>query len=305
MTDRKYLGESILVLVTLIWGATFAIIKTALIDVSPMLFISIRFSFALLILLPFVLKIFKNVNKAAIMGGAILGLSYFLGFATQTAGLRYTSATKSAFITGTFVLFIPLFQYLLEKKAPGKGNIIGIVLVLLGLIFLSSKGNSFFDIFNEIGGNFNVGDFLTLLCAFNFAFYVVYLDIVTRKFSFMPLVFMQIAVTAVGSIIFAIIFNIANIETPFLNLSSPVIGALLYTSILSTVLTTIMQTRFQKTVSPAKAGVILSLEPLFAAIIAFFMLHEKISNFGVLGCLLIFSGLLASELMDKPEAIYE
>src|SRR3990172_4066949 len=116
---KKYTGESALILVTLIWGATFAIIKTALEDISPMLFITIRFAVSTLIILPFVYKILKNLNRSAVIGGTILGLVYFLGFASQTAGLKYTTATKSAFITGTFVLFIPLFQLLLEKKSPG------------------------------------------------------------------------------------------------------------------------------------------------------------------------------------------
>ncbi|MFO7445501.1 MAG: DMT family transporter, partial [Ignavibacteriaceae bacterium] len=127
---NKYLGEGALIIVTMIWGATFVIIKTALADISPMMFISLRFSIAALILLPFLFKILKNVPRAAIVCGFFLGLTYFLGFAAQTAGLKYTSATKSAFITGTFILFIPLFQFFFEKKAPGKGNLIGVLLVL-------------------------------------------------------------------------------------------------------------------------------------------------------------------------------
>ena len=87
----------------------------------------------------------------------ILGLLYFGGFAAQTIGLNYTSATKSAFITGTFVIFTPIFQIIIEKKLPSKGNIIGIILVAGGLIFLSSKGTHFLDIIHELGTNFNVG----------------------------------------------------------------------------------------------------------------------------------------------------
>jgi len=301
MFSSKYRGEAILLFVTLIWGATFAIIKNALVSISPMMFISFRFGFALLLLLPFWGKIKKHFPKELLIPGIILGLSYLFGFAAQTAGLKFTSATKSAFITGTFILYIPLFQLLMEKRAPGKGSIIGVILVLSGLIILSGKGNSLFAIFSEIGSGFNTGDFLTMLCAFNYGFYVVYLDKVTKKFDFLPLVFMQVAVTAVGSVLFAFLFNLTGIETPSFVFNEKVIFALLYTAVLSTILTTTLQTKYQKTTTPTRAGIIFSFEPIFATIIAFFTLHEKISNFGLLGCFLIFSGLLASELIDKRE----
>jgi drug/metabolite transporter (DMT)-like permease len=301
MFTSKYRGEVILLLVTLIWGATFAIIKNALVSISPMMFLTFRFSIALLILLPFWGKIKRHLSKELLIPGFILGLSYFFGFASQTAGLKFTSATKSAFITGTFILYIPLFQLLLEKRAPGRGSIIGVILVLCGLIILSSRGDSLFAIFTEIGSGFNTGDFLTMLCAFNYGFYVVYLDKVTKQFDFFPVVFMQVAVTAAGAVLFAVVFNAAGIEKPVFTFNGDVIFALFYTSVLSTVLTTSLQTKYQKTTTPTKAGIIFSFEPIFASILAFFMLHEKISNFGLLGCILIFSGLLASELIDKRE----
>src|ERR1035437_354756 len=137
---KKYTGESALLFTTLIWGGTFAIIKTALGSISPMMFLSFRFSVAAILILPFVFGRLKRLDASAIKGGLILGLLYFGGFTAQTLGLKYTSAIKSAFITGTFVIFTPLFQILIEKKLPSKGNIIGIILVAGGLIFLSSRG---------------------------------------------------------------------------------------------------------------------------------------------------------------------
>ena len=296
---KKYIGESALLLNTVIWGATFAIIKGALDDVSPMVFISLRFTIAALILLPFIFGTFKKYNKALVFGGALLGLFYFLGFATQTIGLNYTTATKSGFITGTFIVFTPLFQLLIEKRKPSRVNIVGIVLAFLGLVFLSAKGTSFLNIFSELGKNFNLGDFLTLLCAMFFALYLVYMDIISRKFDYMPLVFIQIAVTGVGGIITAILFSASGVETIRFSLNSNIIFAVLYTSILATILTTILQTKFQKVVTPSKAGIIFSFEPIFAALFAFFALSEKISNFGLIGCALIFAGLFVTEVFDK------
>lgn len=296
---NKFRGEGALLLMTLIWGGTFAIIKNALHDASPMVFVSFRFALAALILLPFVKIIFKNSHSKELKGGLILGVIYFIGFALQTVGLNYTTATKSGFITGTFVIFTPILQIFIEKKMPSRANIIGAGLVVLGLIFLSSKGESLFDIFNELGSNFNVGDFFTLLCAIFFALYLVYVDIISKKFDYMPLTFIQISVTAVGGIVAVGVLGLFNFEPIRLTVTTNLVGAILYTSILATIITTIIQTKYQKVVTPTKAGIIFSFEPIFAATLAFFMLKESITPFGIVGCIFIFAGLLVTELLDK------
>ena len=296
---KKYSGESILLFVTLIWGATFVIIKVALQSVSPILFVTIRFSFATLLLLPFMSKVFKNMNKELITGGILLGLMYFLGFTSQTIGLKYTSATKSGFITGSFILFTPVFQLMFEKKKPSGTNLIGVVFVILGLIFLSSKGASIWDIFHEIGSGFNTGDFFTLLCAIAYAAYLVYLDIISKKQNFLPLVFLQISVTAVCGLFLTLFLSVTNIEPVEFSFNNNVLFAFLYTSILATILTTTLQTKYQKVVTPTKAGIIFSFEPVFAAVFAYFIINERISHFGFLGGILIFTGLLVTEFFNK------
>jgi drug/metabolite transporter (DMT)-like permease len=263
-----------------------------------MMFLTFRFSIATIIFLPFVFGRLEKLDKESIKRGLILGFLYFGGFASQTLGLNYTSATKSAFITGTFVIFTPIFQIIIEKKLPTKGNIIGIILVAGGLIFLSSRGTHFLDVIHELGTNFNIGDYLTLVCAVFYSLYIVYLDIVSKKIDTLSLVFMQIAVTAAGAIAGAMIFDATGIETVKFILNKDVIFAVIYTSILATILTTTLQTKFQKYTTPAKAGIIFSFEPIFASVVAFFLLSEKISNFGLIGCVFIFCGLLISEVMD-------
>lgn len=296
---KKYANEGILIIITIIWGGAFPAVKMALDYAQPMVFLSLRFSFALLLLLPFITKIFSSFPKGLFKAGIILGLLYFFGFAFQTAGLKYTTATKSGFITGTFVIFTPIFQMIIEKRRPTKASIFGIAFVILGLVFLSSSGNSVLDFIEEIGSNFNFGDFLTLICAIFYSLYIVYLDIVSKKFEIMPLVFFQIAVTAIGAIILALFFSSLNIESMHVNFKAALIITILYTAILSTILTTILQTKYQKFISPTRAGIIFSLEPIFSAIFAFFILNEKISIFGGIGCLLIFSGLLVSEIFQS------
>jgi drug/metabolite transporter (DMT)-like permease len=296
---KKYLSEGSLLFITIIWGATFVIIKGALSEITPMLFIAVRFTLAAVLLFPFFFRSVLNSSKETIKDGLILGVIYFLGFATQTIGLQYTTATKSAFITGTFVLFTPIFQLIFEKKIPGKGNLIGILFVILGLIFLSSKGENALDVFSEIGSGFNIGDFFTLICAVFFAMYLVYLDISSKKHDYKPLVFIQISLTGLLGIISALFVSATGLQTEKLIINSSLIFAIIYTSVFATIIASTIQTKFQKVVTPTKAGIILSFEPIFSAIFAFFILTEKISNFAALGCTLIFLGLLVAEIFDK------
>lgn len=296
---KKYFGESALLFNTVIWGATFALIKGALDDSSPMVFVALRFGLAALLLFPFIYKQLFKVDKQTLIAGSILGFFFFSGFATQTIGLNYTTATKSGFITGTFVVFIPILQLIIEKRKPRWFNLVSIMLVVVGLILLSSRGDHFIDLLNELGSDFNIGDFLTLLCAILFAFQVVYVDVFTKKHPYMPMVFMQLFITGMGGIIFAIFFSVLNIETIKLNLSSNLIFAVLYTALFASILATVIQLKYQKVVSPTKAGIIYSFEPIMAALFAYFLLSEKISNFGLLGGLFIFFGLLFSEFMES------
>ena len=295
---KKYFGEGALLFNTLIWGGTFALIKSAFEDISPSLFLALRFSIATLLLLPFIFKVLRNVNKQTIVAGSILGIFYFTGFAAQSVGLNLTTATKSGFITGTFVVFIPILQLIIEKRIPKWFNVLSVILVLLGLIMLSSRGEKVFEFFSQLGSDFNFGDFFTLICALLFAFQVVYVDVFTKKYDYLPMVFIQLFITGLGGFLLAGIFSVTGIELIKFNFSNNIIFALLYTSVFASILATIIQLKFQKNVSPTKAGIIFSIEPIFAAIFAYFLLNEKISNFGLIGCVLIFAGLIISEVLS-------
>lgn len=296
--DFKYYAEFMLLIVTLLWGATFTIVKESLNNSSPILFISLRFSLASLFLIPFIIKNKVYISKSSVKAGFVLGILMFFSFAAQTIGLKYTTATKSGFITGSLVVMIPMFQIIIEKKKPSLGAFIGVALVFVGILFLSSGGNSIFTFLEDIGANFNVGDFFTLVCAILFAIHVVYLDVFSKKENTFVLFSFQIFTTAIFGIIFTFMLSLANYEKIHFVFSESLIFGLLYTSIFATLITTSLQTKYQKSVSPTKAGLIYSFEPIFAALIAFFALSEKITNFGLLGCALIFLGLISSELIE-------
>jgi len=296
-SKTKYKSEAILLLVTILWGGTFVIVKEALNDISSMAFLFARFSIAGIILLPFMRK--RNFTKQNILPGIFLGALLFAEFAVQTIGLKFTSATKSGFLTGTAVIMVPLLQVLIEKRKPTKGVIIGTILVLIGISFLSSGGSSILNLFSDIGSNFNLGDFLTLISALFFALYIIYLDIETSKHDFRVLLFLQFITTSFLAEIFLFLFSATNLEPIKIDLTQNLIFAVAYTSIFATLLATALQTKYQKDVTPAKAGIIFSFEPIFSAIFAFFILGEIITNFGYFGAALIVLGLLISELYEN------
>ncbi len=297
--SSRTLGISALFLTTLIWGGTFTIVKVVLNDISSMLFIGLRFLVASLIILPFAFYKLKKIDRQQFKMGLILGFLLFIGFAFQTVGLKYTTASKSGFVTGSAVMFIPLIQFLIERVKPSLAQIIGSFIVLIGLVFLSVSGSSLSNFFEELGGNFNIGDFLTLLCAISYAMYVIYLDLTSRKVDVLNLVFMQIFVTSVLAFIFSFFLAGINFEEVKFNLTKELLFGLLYTSILATVITTLLQTKYQKEVSPTNAGIIFSFEPVFAAIIAVIFLGDVISGFTTAGCILIFTGLIVSEVIGQ------
>jgi drug/metabolite transporter (DMT)-like permease len=287
-----------MVVVTLFWGATFVIIKESLEDTSPMLFIATRFTIASILITPFLFKYKNHFNKNSVIAGLVLGVILFISFATQTVGLKSTSATKSSFFTSTAVVMVPFLQLFISKRKPTAGSISGVLLVTAGITFFSSSGQSLNEFIGEIGGDFNIGDVLTLACAFFFALYIVYLDGISKKYNFWVLTIMQIYVTAVLALLCAIIFSAGNIETAKFDLTLNLIIGILYTAIFATFMSTILQTKYQKLIAPTKAGLIFTLEPVFAAIFAFFAISEKISNLGFIGAVLIFAGLITSEILD-------
>lgn len=289
-------AEFFLLLTALIWGGTFSLIKAALDDVSAMVFVSLRFGLASLILFFVFRSSLKGVGKQNIKDGAVLGFLLFAGFITQTLGLKETTATKSAFITGTFVVLTPIFQVLIEKRIPSLINIVGIIVVFTGIAFLSSKGDSAFDIFNELGSNFTFGDFLTFLCAIFYALYIVYLDIISSRNDYKFLTFFQIFVTLILSVISIPLLHITNVEYAYINPSELVIFAILYTALFATIITTMLQTKYQRGVTPTKAGIIFSFEPIFAALFAYIFLSEIPGFAGIIGAVLIFTGIIITEI---------
>jgi drug/metabolite transporter (DMT)-like permease len=279
--NSKTRAELFLLSITLIWGSTFALSKYLLDTISPLFYIGVRFSLALVIFAVLAYGRVIATTKDAFIKGGILGVLLFSGFAAQTIGLQYTGASKSAFITGMMVVFTPICQIVIERRAPKVGNIIGILLVMIGLYLLTSPA----------GSEFNLGDGLNLLCAITFALYIVYLDVFSKGQDPVHLTVAQFVVCAVLGLIAAFLFEPVRFHP-----TAGAYGALLYLTIFATVIALFVQTRYQKDTTPTRSAVIFSIEPVLAAGFAYVVLGEVLGTAGMVGGGLIVGGVLVSEL---------
>lgn len=281
--STKARGELMLFLITFIWGSTFVTGKIVLAQVSPLQMMVIRFSLSSVIFLALGGRRIFPVSWASVIKAGFLGLLLFLGFAAQTVGLQWTTASKSAFITGMMVVFVPVLQVLVERRAPKIGNILGIVVVAVGLWLMTSPE----------GGSFNGGDALTLLCAFFFTGYIVYLDMISHEMTALQLTFLHITAAGILSIVAALF-----VDSLRFSVTSQGVLLLLYLTLFSTVLTTLVQTRFQKETTPTRAAIIFTVEPVVASLLAYAVLGERLGVAGAIGGALIVAGVLVSELSD-------
>jgi drug/metabolite transporter (DMT)-like permease len=281
-------AELLLLLVTMIWGGTFPIIKSIVEVTPPFLFVSYRFGIALLIAVIIWRKFLKGFSKVEVRQGTILGLLYGIGFLLQAFGLTLTSASKSGFVTGSTVIFVPFAYWILERKKISPWHIAGVIIVLFGLWIFT----------NPQIDNINYGDVLTLVSAMFWAFYIPYLDKImtdtndaTAKSA--RLIMMQFLVTGIIGVWAHLIFEHGTFKTI---LSLGLIGALFYTAVFATVIATGIQTRYQHYTTPVKAALIFSLEPVFAAILAVMFIDDPMGARELWGGGIVIAGVLLAEL---------
>ncbi len=287
---QKRKGELILLLITMIWGGTFLFTKNGLNSVSPFIFIIFRFSIALVLTIIFFNKKLLSINSTIAKQGFILGVYFGSGFMLQTYALAYTTITKTAFITGLTGAFVPIAYRIVQKRYINKLQALGIFLSLVGLyVFTDPKLE-----------NLNIGDLLTLCSTFFWAFYLTTMDLYTKEVESIDktaqLVFMQfvgaLPVTLVG------LFISTGAELKFA-INNDLLIALAYNGIIASFVLTLIQTNYQKLVTPIKAALIYSLEPVFATLIAFVFLNEFMKTREVYGALLLMSGVVVPDIIKE------
>jgi drug/metabolite transporter (DMT)-like permease len=285
----------LLIAVVAIWGSTFVVVKDALTDVSPLLFNLIRMTLAFLCLALFYRGHFGRMTRRSLLAGATVGLCLAMGYQFQTAGLRLTTPSKSAFITGMVVVLVPVLTAIpflrpRGSHAPHWNAWTGALVAFLGIVLLTTPSGAGFD-FRSIG----VGDLLTFGCALGFSLHVLALAHLSPRVPFEQLAILQLG--------FCTLFMAASmpwLEHPWIHWSTRVIIALIVTAVLATAAAFTVQSWAQKHLRATHTALILALEPVFAWLTSFFFMGERLSRRSACGALLILAGIALTELLPQP-----
>ncbi|HZE82528.1 MAG TPA: DMT family transporter [Candidatus Polarisedimenticolia bacterium] len=285
-----------LVMIAFIWGSTFVLVKEALNDASPLVLNSARMVVAAVLLAIFYRKKIAVLTKPALMAGVVVGIFLYLGYAFQTSGLKLTTPSKSAFLTGTSSVLVPLVLVAIWHVRIHLWRVAGIMLALIGLFLMTvpGGGTGLADF-----ANVNQGDILTIGCAICFTFHVIFVGRASQRFPFE-----QVAVLQVGTAAILMTLSAPILEHPHFRPTPTVIAAVLITGILCTAVAFSVQSWAQQFTPATHTALIFTTEPVFAWLTSFIYLHERLGLRAGAGALLILSGVLVSELLghvEKPD----
>jgi drug/metabolite transporter (DMT)-like permease len=287
-TSRR--AEAALVFNTLIWGATFVVVKQALRDVSPVLFLALRFSLASLALLILFRGSWSHPQRPrwSLRGGAVAGVFLFSGYSFQTVGLQFTTPPKSAFLTGLTTVMVPLLSAFVHRTMPRTRDVSGVLVATAGMALMTLEGGF---------GAVNRGDLLTLGCAACYAAHILVLGHYSRDSSFELVSMAQIVMSAL------LAWSLYRwLETPYIRWTPSVWVAIAITGLLATAAAFTLQAWAQRYTSPTRTGLIFMLEPVFAWITSYLLVREGLSLRAAAGALLILAGILLVEIKSPGPA---
>lgn len=297
--NNKRLGANILLLLTAaIWGLGFVAQRVGSQSIGAFTFNGIRFALGSISLIPLLIYFNKRKkitsddentvevpSKKTILPGVLVGIALYAGATLQQIGLIYTTAGKAGFITGLYMVIVPVIGIFLGHKI-GKNSWIGVGLAVVGLYLLS------------INENFSIsyGDLLELIGSVFWAIHILTIDYFSNRIEPLKLSCIQFATCSLLSLITALIFEQITISS-ILDALIP----LLYSGLLSVGVAYTLQVVAQKNAKPSHTAIILSMESVFGAIGGALILGETMSNRGYIGCILILGGILVSQIKLSPK----
>lgn len=268
----------LLVAVTAVWGWTFVVVQDAIALYGVLPFLAVRFTLAAAALAPIYAA--KLTRRSLLVGGGI-GIVLAAGYLFQTTGLLYTTPTNSGLITGLFVVFAPLADRLLFGASASRQVIVAVFLSLIGMVMLAGGGPE----------GVNLGDFLTLLCAMALGLHIALLSRYAAGHDAGGLTLAQIIAMA---LVFVVVW-------PFFDpVSLPPAGvwvALLVTGLLASAGAFLVQTTVQQKIPAARTAIILTMEPVFAAIFGYWLAGDRLVVIQIAGAALILSALVIGEVL--------
>ncbi len=286
MTRRfgRFGVELALVGVAAVWGGTFVMVKDAVSRYPLYAFLGWRFAVAVVAFLILFPKTFTRFKAGTVRVGLLAGLFLTAGYVFQTWGLQdpRTSASQAAFITGMFVVFTPVLQVAVLRRPPRPAAVGGVVAAVAGLWLVSGAS----------AGGWSAGSTRLLLCALAYSAQMIVLGGPGRAHDARALTLVQLAVTGVvcGAVS-------AVTERAPLPSDPAVVGALVVTGVLASAVAFAVQTYAQRHLSPTRTALILIMEPVFGGVFGYVFAHDVLGVRGWIGAALIFSGMVASEVV--------
>jgi drug/metabolite transporter (DMT)-like permease len=283
---QRWRADLALAVVALVWGTTFVIVKQAITQISALYFLSLRFTLASVCLLILFLPAFRRMSGRQLWNGLragfLTGLLLWAGYVLQTFGLHYTSAGNSGFLTGLYIVLVPIIGAIIYRQKPNGREIVGLILAAMGMVVMTVP-------LSAAAFSINFGDLLTIGCAVAFAFHLLVLGYFSKRESVEAVALGQIACTALLSTL------ALGIEKPVAIWSTNVLIAIVVTAVFATALAFALQTWGQKHTTPTRTAIIFALEPVFALVTAV-AFGEPLRWVAVFGGTLILVGILAVEV---------
>jgi len=302
MKLRAYL---LMLFVVAVWGSTFVLIKGALSHATPAAFNLARMTLAFAVMAVGYHRYWHGIRRRQIFSGALVGFFLATGYQFQTLGLARTTPSKSAFITGLMVVFVPLLSAIPALRPPGGraprwSAFVGAALAFAGILLLTAPGPTSGGPSGLAGllpdfGSINSGDILTLGCAIAFAFHCITLGHVSPRIAFQPLALLQVG--------FCALFMAASLpflERPRVEWRPGLIAALAIAAVLATAAAFSIQSWAQSILPTTHTALILTMEPVFAWITSFLVLGERLALWPACGAVLVLAGIAITELVPQP-----
>ena len=280
----------LLLLTAVIWGFAFVAQRAGMEFIGPFAFNAIRFALGSVSLIPLLIinrrrnnqseNLFHFKNKYFIKGGLILGVVLFLGSTFQQTGLVYTSAGKSGFITGLYIILVPIFGLLIGQKTS-LFTWLGAMTAVIGLYLLSVTEDL----------SMNIGDILVLTSAVFWAVQILIIGFLSTRTDAIQLAFYHFVICSFLSFIASLITEVTTLSR-ILEALIPI----LYAGICSVGIAYTLQIIAQRKAHPANAAIIMSLEAVFAVIGGWLILSESIPLRGLIGCAFMLAGMILSQI---------
>jgi drug/metabolite transporter (DMT)-like permease len=295
-TDKPSRAKADLALAfcSLLWGATFVVVKNALDHASVFIFLAVRFSVAVVLMLAWSNRALRRLEREDLFAGLRLGCCMFVGYAFQTAGLQFTTPAKSGFVTGSSVVLVPLLLALFWGKRLTWGAYAGALVAVLGLYFLTIPAEGI--------GHSNRGDVLTFVAAGLYAVHIILVGEYTRQHSARALSLIQVAACAAMAWVTAGTAAVIRWQPARFEWRFELLAGILICAVFATAVAFSIQLWAQQYTTPGHAAVLFTLEPVFAVITSYLIIRERLGQRAILGAAFVLAGILIAELLGPPAA---